>query len=82
MGSYYNGSEWTQRQLRDLEKLFSKQHTCIRNSFLNSSDCRLPHQAFYRIIDSIAGGNAEDIQNQIVNIRRPGSKGQLKNLNA
>ena len=24
MGSYYNGSEWTQRQLRDLEKLFSK----------------------------------------------------------
>ena len=42
----------------------------------------LPYHAFYRRIDSIADGNAEDIQNQVVNIRRPGSKGQLKDLNA
>ena len=32
MGSYYNGSEWTQRQLRDLEKLFSKRDSDNRDA--------------------------------------------------
>ena len=32
MGSYYNGSEWAQRKLRDLEKLFSKRDSDNRDA--------------------------------------------------
>ena len=38
MGSYYNGSEWTQRQLRDLEKLFSKWDSDNRDAQDNAQE--------------------------------------------
>ena len=41
----------------------------------------LSFQASEQRIDSISDSDSESIQNQIINIRYSGSKGQLKNLN-